>query len=382
MTYLFFLGRKTELARCELETVLRRVGVTMPLEDVTEDIVRCECPSIDLQYIQDTAGGVVKTAEVLEVYGKDLTEDDLVNILKNEAEKKEKKKLAFSVYEHGKQNFSREDLTRVKKALHGSGLSARYIESGARGLSAAQLLHHDITELVLLYNDGITVAVTKTVQDIDAWSLRDYGKPYRDPRKGMLPPKVARMLVNLGIEDNEPKNAHIYDPFCGSGTVLMEANIIGADAAGSDLSPEAVEGAKRNIAWLKAQAGEAGESTVFFQDAVHVVKTDLPFSVDAIVTEPFLGKPNPVERDAENILRGLSKMYLGVFKAWRDIVVKDGKVVVVFPQLKFGKHVKTMSKVIDMIETLGYTREKGPLIYDRPQTVVQRAIYVFKYTGK
>lgn len=48
-------------------------------------------------------------------------------------------------------------------------------------------------------------------------------------------PEVARRLIALA-----PSAATILDPFCGSGTVLVEALVAGARAIGTDLSPLAV----------------------------------------------------------------------------------------------------------------------------------------------
>ena len=44
----------------------------------------------------------------------------------------------------------------------------------------------------------------------------------------------------------------ILDPFCGSGTVLQEALLMGfTQVAGTDLSPKAITDTKENIAWIK-----------------------------------------------------------------------------------------------------------------------------------
>ncbi len=52
-------------------------------------------------------------------------------------------------------------------------------------------------------------------------------------------PEVARRLVAI-----DPNAATVLDPFCGSGTVLIEAIVAGARAIGTDLSPLAVDLAK------------------------------------------------------------------------------------------------------------------------------------------
>ncbi len=380
MKYLFFLGRKTEIATFELQVLLKRLSVSMDPFEVSSNVYGVEANNLDIQKLQDLSGGIVKIVEVLdEKEEQTITKQDVAQYLLDYASTHDKKKVVFSIYEQGKRLMDSEDLPWIKKELQTAGISSRYLETDTNGLSAAQLIHHDICELVLVYGDKLYIGITKTAQNIDAWSNIDFGKPYRDAKKGMLPPKLARMMVNLALSDSFKKDSIIYDPFCGSATVLMEANILGIDAIGSDLDKDAISGSEKNLKWLKTVYTKLGNSTVFAADATHVDVRQLPKKVDYIVTEPFLGRTNPKEQDADNVLRGLSKMYIGMFKTWKTLLAPKAKIVCVFPQLRFENDVKTMNKVIDMIETLGYTRENGPFIYDRPQTVVQRAIYIFRY---
>ena len=47
-----------------------------------------------------------------------------------------------------------------------------------------------------------------------------------------LHPKVARALVNLSEVE---KNETLLDPFCGTGGILLEAGLIGANVIGNDI---------------------------------------------------------------------------------------------------------------------------------------------------
>jgi tRNA (guanine10-N2)-dimethyltransferase len=56
-------------------------------------------------------------------------------------------------------------------------------------------------------------------------------------------PKLSRALVNLsGVQPGEA----FLDPFCGTGSLLIEASIIGAEPVGIDLARKMVRGARRN----------------------------------------------------------------------------------------------------------------------------------------
>ena len=95
-------------------------------------------------------------------------------------------------------------------------------------------------ELVVFVRSDTTFDLgrTETVQDFKTYRLRDIGRPRRNAKRGMLPPKLARMMINIA----SPKhNDTILDPFCGSGTIIHEAFLLGyKNIIGSDISEKAV----------------------------------------------------------------------------------------------------------------------------------------------
>jgi tRNA G10 N-methylase Trm11 len=54
----------------------------------------------------------------------------------------------------------------------------------------------------------------------------------------MIPPKLAQVMINLARRDEADfQDKILFDPFCGSGTILMEAYLMGIkNIIGSDLS--------------------------------------------------------------------------------------------------------------------------------------------------
>jgi predicted RNA methylase len=68
------------------------------------------------------------------------------------------------------------------------------------------------------------------------------GKHHGEPvplRKGALRPTVAAALVRLALRDAAP--GYLYDPFCGSGTIVAEAVRAGLPVFASDVDPAAVQ---------------------------------------------------------------------------------------------------------------------------------------------
>ena len=93
-------------------------------------------------------------------------------------------------------------------------------------------------------------------------------------RSVALSPRKARCMVNLsGIQPG----GRLLDPFCGTGSVPIEAALLGMRAHGSDLDPAVVGGAARNIAHLGA------EVALSHRDARSWGASDLSF--DAIVSD-------------------------------------------------------------------------------------------------
>jgi tRNA G10 N-methylase Trm11 len=120
-------------------------------------------------------------------------------------------------------------------------------------LNSAQVLHNKLTTKgaweLLVIKDGKNTILAQTifVQDIEAYAARDQARPARDARVGMLPPKLAQIMINLA---NPPKDAAILDPFCGTGVVLQEAMLMGFSTVGTDLEARMVEYTKKNLDWL------------------------------------------------------------------------------------------------------------------------------------
>jgi tRNA G10 N-methylase Trm11 len=108
------------------------------------------------------------------------------------------------------------------------------------------------------------MGVTILFQDVDEYSARDYGKSVRDMDVGMLPPKLAQIMLNISGEARG-----IYDPFVGLGTVLIEAAHGGYWALlGSDLAPEMVEASRENLqAYFGTSRTRVETFEVFEQDA-------------------------------------------------------------------------------------------------------------------
>jgi len=82
-----------------------------------------------------------------------------------------------------------------------------------------------------------------------AGSVRDFGdrKPTDRPffQPGSMDPLLARALANLA---GAKPGTTVLDPMCGTGGVLVEAGLVGADVLGVDAQQKMVRGAGQNLA--------------------------------------------------------------------------------------------------------------------------------------
>lgn len=116
---------------------------------------------------------------------------------------------------------------------------------------------------------------TETVQDVDAWAKRDVKKPARDRQKGMLQPKVARMMLNLALGDTPASEAVVLDPFVGTGTILIEAAELGFQYVfGADFSDQAIIQANMNLSWWQKQTSNTFHYELVRKEVSHLSKRD------------------------------------------------------------------------------------------------------------
>ncbi len=412
--YFFVLGRSLDLCRAEYNALISRFQPQNEFE--TGPVVICSTEQeVPMQELLATSAGMVKAGAVVDWMNADSSEEQIVfklaSLLKNRFPEGKKFAFGISIYGSKTHTFSSINLHKaVKSALSDEGRSSEFVLPDGQELSSVQLDKYHLVsekgaELVLVYSrDSLIIGLTKAVQPFEEWSKVDFGRPSRDPKSGMLPPKVARMMIHAGLgayysvarNDEAPL---IYDPFCGSGTILTESLRLGCRTGGSDNSEKAVQDTLANVEWLlnsavyRAQDGResaflpfkeaqiAKESVRVVQsDSAHVDKILQPKSVDLIVTEPYLGPAfteEPTPGKIDRIIKGLEKLYIGSLKSFHTVL--DDKGILVFAEPEYFMHGKSFRVgIIDNCERFGYTSVRQPILYKREKALVGRRIGILK----
>ena len=396
MQYFFILGNNPALSTAEISAIFPNNKLIL----ASFEILLMNSPEpIDTANLMRKLGGTIKIGEIIDnlgVPGAGDTKETVGNILEKSARELGDHKFNFGFSFYGKGYLNLKNLgLEIKKDLKSQGLSARFVVSREKNLSSViveqnNLLTHGQEIIFIEYNGELLIGKTLAVQLFKELSFRDFGRPARDDLSGMLPPKLAQVMINFADAKSE---AVILDPFCGSGTLLTEAILAGyQNILGSDISEKAIIDTKKNVGWIKEKFTKFKSDIKVSQvSAINLSQEIQLNSVDAIITEPYLG-PQRGKRDEQGIINELTKLYSDSIKEFYKILKPGGKVVMVWPIFIFYRQSqKTLSylnpnignfKKINILNSKLQTRfnldPKHPLIYGRPHQKVWREIVVLE----
>jgi tRNA (guanine10-N2)-dimethyltransferase len=129
-----------------------------------------------------------------------------------------------------------------------------------------------------------------------------------------LQPKLARCMVNLS---RARSGAHLLDPFCGTGSILVEGGTVGCRVVGSDVQSSMVEGSLKNLRRFSIEP-----LGLVVSDALQ-----LPFKmVDCVATDP------PYGRLATTLGSPVKKLIQDFLSSVIDVIPKNGHVVISSPK--------------------------------------------------
>lgn len=304
---------------------------------------------------------------------------------------------------HASKKSATVEALKLKKILVRHGRSVRVVENKDAILSTATSLHNGLSgkndrkcELIKVNDDWYKVV---GIQDIDAYAKRDQARPARDARVGMLPPKLAQILINLC--GSLPQGSRILDPFCGTGVVLQEALLMGYSAYGTDLSEKMVNYSERNLKWLFSEHCEERRACLSephndgrerkreeknpFQVSVGDATTfQWVQPVDAVACEGYLGQPMsqvPSEMKLKEQKQECSSIILGFLKNLGAQIKPGTPVVVAAPAWLRTDNTYSRLEILDEISDMGYNVNKTSrdgLLYHRENQIVARDIIILR----
>lgn len=374
--YVAVLGRQPRISLAELEALFANVRQISPaLAEFESEKV----PDIH------RLGGTLKIAEPIEIkrFLQNLPKSGKISLGLSDFS------LKTSPY------IAQGEALRIKRQLIKSGHSVRIIPNKTAVLSNATSLHNHLfseTKIELLKYQQKFYRVIQ-LSNIEEYARRDQKRPARDAKVGMLPPKLAQILINFCGE--LPKGARILDPFCGTGVLLQEAVLIGYTPYGTDISERMVEYTKKNLEWLMEQRRDhaflepASSSPIVTGTISQGDATSFEWEqpIDAVACETYLGPPMsnpPAEIKLRTAKQECKAIILGFLKNLSSQINVGTPVVIAVPAwLRSNGHYERLLN-IDELQNLCYNvssfknLEQSDLLYHRAGQVVAREIIVLR----
>jgi len=319
-------GKLSVLEAC---TVLGRT-VTQA-EAPTERVSVFHVDHLPPKYVAELSG-VHKCAPVtsmLDSSSADMT--GLVNLVTPFLEAKSN--VSLSGYEIGDDDY--EDLVRsMLDGIRETGLKkVRLLRPEGNELLSERVLTREALDVVAFpYHGGFALGPTAWVPDSAAMRRRGTRKP--SPRSDIsLSPRLARTLVNLaGLKPGQT----LLDPFCGSGTILVEAYTKSLRCLGVDSRASRVQEARENLRWSIGGITDRGYD-IRKGDARDLSRMLRGTKVDAIVTEPLLLPQlhaRPKTSTAQEMIEESATVYNDALASMAESIHSEGRIVVVVPVIQ------------------------------------------------
>ena len=392
MKYVAIAGRQPLISLAEIQALYdkaaRLVGKKLVFFEINEDGEENISPDIN------RLGGSLKLGKFFDT--------DFSKLAKFLATAHSEGKITLGISDFSKQKKSglaKQKSMELKRNLAKMGRSVRVITSNEPEISSATAHHNQLGEKAGCFEIFLIdreIYLSLGTQNITAYTERDQARPARDAKVGMLPPKLAQILINLC--GKLPEGARVLDPFCGTGVVLQEAAIMGYVPYGTDLNERMVEYSKKNLSWLfnernqkrfkilpdlilkKDQILEAisvGDATNFTWEG----------EIDAVAFEGYLGAPMskpPVDIKFKTEKAKCKEIAIGFLKNITPQIKSGTPVVMALPAWlrENGKYAGL--NILDEIQEMGYNFEKfqdlsqSDLLYYREGQIVAREIIVIR----
>ncbi len=273
MAKLFFLlsGENESLPASEVTAILEAEGYAYKNRELLDQTLRLEAEASCVNAVQLRAAYTRVCG--LELFTSDATETEIAEAacatnfqsVLNPGE-------SFAVRINRVKNYADAALNTMTL----EGKLGKIIHEHTQG-TKVRLRHPDkifmgiITSEKLVFGLKITEITTKTFSE-----RRPRKKPFFHP--SAMPSKLARCMVNLAHAKTE---SLVLDPFCGTGSTLIEATYVGCKALGIDAQKRMILGCRKNLRHF-----HISPEGLLFADARKPPLT----RVDCVVTDPPYGR--------------------------------------------------------------------------------------------
>ena len=369
MQYLVVLGREAKISLAELEALFSSSKV----KQITPSLAIVTAKYVDINRL----GGALKVAKILDESPLDYLSqlpDGKITLGVSDYSPKATQKTAWTL------------ALKYKNLLKRHGRNVRLIPGKSAAISTATAHHNQLGEKlnhIEIIKFGDQFATSVGTQNITSYAKRDQARPARDAFVGMLPPKLAQILINLAT--NGAEKGRLLDPFCGTGVVLQEASLMGYQIYGTDLSEKMIKYSERNLSWLAGRYSEINEKPQLEEgDATTHQWKPAP---DFVASEIYLGHPMsqpPVEIKFRTEKESAEALLSSFLKNIGSQINPGATLALAIPAWLRPNGKYSGLDIIDRLDDLGYNLTKyryatyDDLLYYREGQIVARQIIVLR----
>lgn len=183
--------------------------------------------------------------------------------------------------------------------------------------------------------------------------------------KGKFYPQLAKSLINLaGLRDG----ARILDPFCGSGTTLLEGYLNGLVSYGCDLNPLAAKIARAKVGILELNPMLVTESIDTLIEKLRAAPSPLPKETDQFdvkaIDEIITWFPQPVVWKLNWVLRAIRSVSAGILQDFLEVILSS-IIRDVSEQEPDDLRIRRRKQPIQDADVLGLFHQRLVVMYDR-----------------
>lgn len=326
-----------------------------------------------------------------------LDEENIEDLILKKAKLSESK-FNYSLNSYWEKINLKNKLLEIKKKLKSENFSSRFVNKDFKNLNSAQIIWEKLVKKAsdfnyIKINSEVYFWYTIKVQDINAYSKRDYSKN-RDMQTGMLPPKLAQMMINIIKKEN---TIWVYDPFVWLATVLIEAiNMWYKNIYWSDINKKMIDYSQENIKSFTKEKGisldnfflETLNAKFISESEILINKKDINIVSEWYLWEVMTKKNISLERinkQKESLLSIYSKFFSELQKisfSWNIIICfpfwEISWKYYFFEEVyeiikKYSSIEKFFPESVDLKETKAWS-----LLYKREKQLVWRELFKLK----
>lgn len=382
--YLFLLGRDPKLSKLEISIYFyeNKIKYEVVVEDDRYLLINTN--KLNFKKIQEKLAGTTRIVEIY--YQTKEINDVFLNKLEYNSKKFNytissidlpKEELEY-IAQLLKDSLKQEKIKAVYKKPKKHGKKENYLTNPNNYYSWKLYDGFELFVLVVnnIYYFGKTITCFNPKKNI----FKDKNLPKRKELYSTSF-RIADIMVNL-LGENKDKT--IVDPFCGTGTYLIEGMLKGYDVIGIDKDPQMCRNSKENIEWIKKRNGINKKYQIINADS-----SKINFKADYSVFEPYMGpflRKTPPESKARKIAKELEKIYFEVFKNLSKNLPKKTKIVCILPEIpKYEGTIKITDNVFFkngfVIADVKNNKLKleNPVVYNTPDgSRILRKIYLLE----